>query len=127
MLIIIIIKQVTVGSQLINPVSFRKNIAYVMQEDALLATATPREALTFSAKMRLPTTVTIEEIGVLVNNLLEELGLGECADGFIIINFIIIIIIIIICLFLIQLFVFFYLNFFIFNHYLYTIYYTYSA
>jgi ABC-type multidrug transport system ATPase subunit len=64
----------------IDPVKFRKNIAYVMQEDALMATATPREALRFSALLRLPAdtdTTTIENI---VNHLLAELGIEDCAD-----------------------------------------------
>ena len=43
---------VFVGGRKINPVKFRDNIAYVMQDDALLATATPREALEFSANLR---------------------------------------------------------------------------
>lgn len=43
---------VFVGGRKINPVKFRENIAYVMQDDALLATATPREALEFSANLR---------------------------------------------------------------------------
>jgi len=38
---------VKVAGQEINPVSFRKNIAYVMQDDALMATAHLREALEF--------------------------------------------------------------------------------
>ena len=41
-----------VAGRKINPVKFRENIAYVMQDDALLATATPREALEFSANLR---------------------------------------------------------------------------
>lgn len=41
-----------VAGRKINPVTFRENIAYVMQDDSLLATATPREALTFSANLR---------------------------------------------------------------------------
>lgn len=72
--------KVTVGGKVINPVAFRKNIAYVMQDDALLATATPREALTFSASMRLPSSTTNEEIKKLVDKTLEELGLTVCAD-----------------------------------------------
>lgn len=72
--------RVTVGGQVINPVAFRRNIAYVMQDDALLATATPREALLFSANMRLPGSYTEERIHALVEQLLEELGIANCAD-----------------------------------------------
>ncbi len=70
----------TVGGIQINPVAYRKNIAYVMQDDALMATATPREALRFSATMRLPSNTTAEQIENTVNHLLEELGLTVCAD-----------------------------------------------
>ena len=63
-----------------SPVSFRRNIAYVMQDDALMATATPREAITFSASMRLPSTTTKEQIQDLVENTLTALGISECAD-----------------------------------------------
>lgn len=65
---------------MINPVAYRKNIAYVMQDDALLATATPREALRFSASMRLPSHVSQATIEQLVDRLLEDLGLTVCAD-----------------------------------------------
>lgn len=75
--------RVTVGGKVINPVAFRKNIAYVMQDDAMLATATPREALAFSAYMRLPASTTKQQIDQLVDQLLEELGLTVCADVFI--------------------------------------------
>ena len=71
---------VMVGGKKINPVAFRKNIAYVMQDDALVATATPREAIFFSAKLRLPPDFSDSQIGVLVTEMLEELGLTECAD-----------------------------------------------
>ena len=43
--------RVKVDNKYINPVEFRRNIAYVMQDDSLMGTATPREALTFSAKV----------------------------------------------------------------------------
>jgi ABC-type multidrug transport system ATPase subunit len=72
--------KVEVGGKVINPVAFRRNIAYVMQDDALMATATPREALTFSANMRLPSSYTSAQVTVIVDKLLEELGLTICAD-----------------------------------------------
>eukprot|EP01034_Spumella_vulgaris_P043032 gene43032-53403_t len=71
---------ITVGGTQINPVAYRKNIAYVMQDNAMMATATPREALRFSANMRLPGETTSAEIEDLVTHLLEELGLTVCAD-----------------------------------------------
>ena len=51
-----------------------------MQDDSLMATATPREALLFSARMRLPTHVIEKGIEEKVDKLLEELGLTECAN-----------------------------------------------
>lgn len=72
--------RITVGGKLINPVSFRKNIAYVMQDDAMTPTATPREALLFSASMRLPASYSNSKIRTLVEQLLEELGIAGCAD-----------------------------------------------
>lgn len=71
---------IKVGGNVIDPASFKQNIAYVMQDDALMATATPREALEFSAKLRLPPDTTTEQITLLVDAMLEELGLEGCAD-----------------------------------------------
>jgi ABC-type multidrug transport system ATPase subunit len=51
-----------------------------MQEDALMATATPREAMEFSARLRLPNTTTPQEIKALVDGLVKDLGLEKCAD-----------------------------------------------
>ncbi len=72
--------QVRVGGVEISPVSFRKNIAYVMQDDALMATATPREALRFSATLRLPVEFTHEDIEERVTKVLTDLGIVECGD-----------------------------------------------
>ena len=58
----------------------RKQIAFVAQEDSLQVTSTPREALRFSAKMRLPRETTEKELDILVEHLLHELGLEKCAD-----------------------------------------------
>ena len=38
---------VYVGGAAINPVNFRKNIAYVMQDDALMETQTPEEGISY--------------------------------------------------------------------------------
>lgn len=51
-----------------------------MQDDALMATATPREALRFSANLRLPSSLTSEEIEKKVEMFLSALGLTDCAD-----------------------------------------------
>ena len=45
----------------------RKLFAYVAQEDALHESSTPREALTFSAKLRLPKSTSDEEVEKIVN------------------------------------------------------------
>ena len=51
-----------------------------MQDDALMATSTPREALQFSAALRLPKGTPLQVINELVETTLSELGLTECAD-----------------------------------------------
>jgi ABC-type multidrug transport system ATPase subunit len=71
---------ISVAGREINPVNFRENIAYVMQDDSLLATATPRETLNFSAQLRLPGSTTQSEIKSIVENLITDLGLDKCAD-----------------------------------------------
>lgn len=69
------------GSQ-VDPVVFRKNIAYVMQDDGLMATATPRECLRFSATLRLGN-VTQEDIEGIVTQTLSALSLNDCADTYV--------------------------------------------
>jgi ABC-type multidrug transport system ATPase subunit len=58
----------------------RRLIAYVAQEDSLHETSTPREAFAFSAKLRLPRTVSDDDIEILVNKTVEELGLGSASN-----------------------------------------------
>jgi ABC-type multidrug transport system ATPase subunit/ABC-type multidrug transport system permease subunit len=70
---------VTINNKKINPVKFRNNVAYVMQDDGLLQTATPREAIRFSARMRLDDKY-MNEIEAMVDQILDALGLRECAD-----------------------------------------------
>jgi ABC-type multidrug transport system ATPase subunit len=61
-------------------IKVRKSIAFVAQDDSLQHTATPREAIKFSAKLRLPRSTTDASIDKLVNRMLKELGLSACAD-----------------------------------------------
>jgi ABC-type multidrug transport system ATPase subunit len=52
---------------------------YVMQEDSLYATETPREILNFSAALRLEG-LSSKELAPLVEDMLSALGLQECAN-----------------------------------------------
>lgn len=54
--------------------------AYVTQENVLLGTLTVRETITYSAHLRLPTTMSKEEVAAVVETTIEEMGLQECAD-----------------------------------------------
>lgn len=58
----------------------RKSIAFVEQDDSLQTTATPRESIKFSAKLRLPRSTTDASIDQLVIRMINELGLSSCAD-----------------------------------------------
>jgi ABC-type multidrug transport system ATPase subunit len=54
--------------------------AYVMQQDVLLPTLTVRETLTYSADLRLPSSTTKEERLRIVEEVILELGLKDCAN-----------------------------------------------
>lgn len=54
--------------------------AYVMQEDVLIPTLTVRETLQYSADLRLPPPTTQEERRAIVEQIILELGLKECAN-----------------------------------------------
>ncbi|KAG7372547.1 ABC transporter [Nitzschia inconspicua] len=68
--------------RLVDPtdIEVRRELAYVEQEVSIPATSTPREAIRFSARLRLDRSVTHDEIESLVNEILKELGLEGCAD-----------------------------------------------
>lgn len=51
------------------------------QEDVLLGTLSVRETITYSAHLRLPSSMSKEEIAQVVDNTIIEMGLQECADG----------------------------------------------
>ena len=54
--------------------------AYVMQQDILLPTLTVRETLQYSAALRLPSSTSAEARQRVVEEVIRELGLKECAD-----------------------------------------------
>ena len=62
-----------------QPETYRQQLAYVMQSDALFATQTPREALNFTANLRLPNE-SVEERTAIVERAITALGLEKCAD-----------------------------------------------
>ncbi|KAI4306736.1 hypothetical protein L6164_029989 [Bauhinia variegata] len=55
-------------------------VAYVTQEDILLGTLTVRETISFSANLRLPASMTKEEINDFIEGTITEMGLQDCAD-----------------------------------------------
>ncbi len=61
-------------------INVRKLIAFVAQDDSLQVTSTPREAIRFSAKLRLPRSTKESQIEKLVERMVTELGLSHCAD-----------------------------------------------
>lgn len=61
-------------------IDVRKKIAFVAQDDSLQVTATPREAIRFSARLRLPRSIKDEDLDLLTDRMLMELGLSKCAD-----------------------------------------------
>ncbi|KAI0728228.1 pleiotropic drug resistance ABC transporter [Fomitopsis betulina] len=73
------------GQRLMNgqplPIDFRSQTGYVQQMDTHLPTATVREALLFSAKLRQPASVPIEEKEAWVDKCLKMCGLKDYADA----------------------------------------------
>ncbi|OIW08808.1 hypothetical protein TanjilG_16389 [Lupinus angustifolius] len=55
-------------------------VAYVTQEDILLGTLTVRETISYSANLRLPATMTKEEVNNTIEGTIMEMGLQDCAD-----------------------------------------------
>ncbi|XWS73578.1 hypothetical protein CRYUN_Cryun02cG0141100 [Craigia yunnanensis] len=64
----------------IKELSNLKIQAYVTHEDILLGTLTVRETITYSAHLRLPSSMTRKDIEGIVEGTIMEMGLQECAD-----------------------------------------------
>lgn len=73
--------EIRINNVVVDPtnIKIRQQIAFVAQDDSIQVTATPREAILFSAKLRLPKGPD-EDMDKLVNRMLDELGLTDCAD-----------------------------------------------
>ncbi|CAN0902948.1 ABC transporter G family member 15 [Linum grandiflorum] len=74
------------GNVLLNGNKKRLNysgVGYVRQENKLLGTLTVRETIKYSANLRLPSTMTKQEIDNTAEGTLAEMGLQDCADRFI--------------------------------------------
>lgn len=54
--------------------------AYVTQDDNLIGTLTVRETIMYSARLRLPDKMAMEEKRALVEGTIMEMGLQDCAD-----------------------------------------------
>jgi ABC-type multidrug transport system ATPase subunit len=75
--------QVLMDGYAVNPsnsLSVRREIAYVEQDASIPATCTPREAIYFSARLRLDKSLTTNDVDALVDETLTRLGLQSCAD-----------------------------------------------
>jgi len=64
-----------------SAVNIRRKIAFVAQKDVLLPTVTPREAIRFSARLRLDRDVSDEEVELLTKEILHELRLTRVANS----------------------------------------------
>eukprot|EP00732_Lithocolla_globosa_P002455 Lithocolla_globosa_v1_NODE_1615_length_2446_cov_108.467169.p1 type:complete len:653 gc:universal NODE_1615_length_2446_cov_108.467169:1985-27(-) len=77
-------KKQTSGDILLNGLQKRKYLkelsAYVMQDDHLFSTLTPKELLSFSATLRLPKSLTKEAREQRVESILQKLRLEKCAN-----------------------------------------------
>ncbi|KAJ3306911.1 hypothetical protein HDU76_004732, partial [Blyttiomyces sp. JEL0837] len=65
-----------------NPKVYIQNglVAYVQQADSLLPYLTVRDTLRYAARLRLPRTMSLQEKYSLVESVILELGLKECAN-----------------------------------------------
>ncbi len=71
--------EISLDGRIIDPIKERNEFAYVMSEDSLFATLTPKESLTYQARLRLPHLTEAERTSK-VAKLLKSLKLEACQD-----------------------------------------------
>ena len=74
--------EVRLDGKIVDPtdIDVRKKVAYVEQDVSIPATCTPREAIAFSARLRLDRHLTDGDINAIVDDILDNLGLSHVAD-----------------------------------------------
>ncbi|KAE8969622.1 hypothetical protein PR003_g28580 [Phytophthora rubi] len=60
---------------------YRRTAAYVQQDDSLYSTLTVRECITYSAQLRLPTSMSESAKSAMVDRVIAELNLGHIAGS----------------------------------------------
>lgn len=70
------------GKPVDTMMEYKSVIGYVMQEDLMLPTFTPRETFRFITDMRLPQK-TSEEKDAIVESMINSLGLSKCANTYV--------------------------------------------
>jgi len=73
--------EVLVNGHEISKKKFNSISAYVMQDDALLGNLTPREILRFSARLRMPRSMSRKEKYRHVDKVIDRMNLTRCADS----------------------------------------------
>ena len=76
--------KIKVNDEQVDLNAYKKNIAFVTQEDSLYAQDTVRETLEFSANLRLPKSVTASEKQELIDDLISSLDLTKCQNTFVV-------------------------------------------
>ena len=71
---------VSINGEQVTTALARKQMAYVMQDDVMMETMTPREMIRFSARLRLPSTMSDQEIEDRVQEVIDVLSIDKCAD-----------------------------------------------
>lgn len=74
--------KISLNGSIVDPVEYKQRFAYVMAEDSLYATTTPREAFHFVCKLRCPH-LNEEQRSQRTESMLETLGLLKCADTYV--------------------------------------------